>query len=201
MRRISLILIIVAAVVLLVMPVARVYAAVFIIAAAIAAGVAPPTPAASVPVAQTAAEVGGATPTPKPKRPQTVLVANVHAAANTPDLQRILAGIVGDERGKVVSANGGPLVATFASAAGAIHAAQRIVSNVDALGRRLDRFIGLTMGIDDSVEDATKLEEMTHEKRIAVLVSSAAATAADSTSLAEVEPGFFSFIPVQQRLF
>jgi hypothetical protein len=101
----------------------------------------------------------------------------------------------------VVSSNGGPIVATFANAAAAIHAAQRMVSNVDALGRRLDRFIALSVGIDGSIDDATRLEQLTHEKRIAVLVSGAAATLANSASLAPVEEGLYSFTPVQQRLF
>ena len=200
MRRVALILIIIAAIAVLVAPAVRVYAGVVIIAAAVVAMFEKREAAAVAPV------VAAATPEPEPPqpkrvRPQTAIVANVHAAANTPDLQRIMAGIIGDERGRIVSSNGGPLVATFQSAGAAIHAAQRIVSNVDALGQRLDRFIGLTMGIDSSIEEATKLEALTHEKRIAILVSSAAATAADSASLAEVEPGFFSFTPVQQRLF
>ena len=116
------------------------------------------------------------------------------------DLQRILAGIVTDERGRLVSSNGGPIVATFGSAAAAIHAAQRMVSNVDALGRRLDRFIALSVGIDSTIDEAMRLEQLTHEKRIAVLVSVAAATLAESASLAFVEEGLYSFRPVQQRL-
>ncbi|MGZ7079393.1 MAG: hypothetical protein ACXVJT_08285, partial [Thermoanaerobaculia bacterium] len=136
---------------------------------------------------------------------ETALVATVSSPASSErsitDLHRILAGIISDERGRLVSSNGAPIVATFGNAAAAIHAAQRMVSNVDALGRRLDRFISLSVGIDGSIDDATRLEQLTHEKRIAVLVSVASAMLANSAALAPVEEGLFSFTPVQQRLF
>jgi hypothetical protein len=137
------------------------------------------------------------------KRNEIALVATVISPSSNErslaDLQRILAGIIVDERGKLVSSNGGPLVATFGNASAAVHAAQRMLSNVDALGRRLDRFIALSVGIDDSIDEATRLEQLTHQKRIAVLVSGAAATAA-ATALAPVEEGLYSFAPLQQRL-
>ncbi|MGZ4779151.1 MAG: hypothetical protein ACXV5L_08130, partial [Thermoanaerobaculia bacterium] len=63
------------------------------------------------------------------------------------------------------------------------------------------RFISLSVGIDGSIDDATRLEQLTHEKRIAVLVSVASAMLANSAALAPVEEGLFSFTPVQQRLF
>jgi hypothetical protein len=144
-----------------------------------------------------------ATPPPSPKKPQTALVATVTSPASTErsikDLQRILAGIITDERGRLMSSNGGPIVATFGSASAAIHAARRMMSNVDALGRRLDRLIALSVGIDNTIDEATRLERLTHEKRIAVLVGVATATLAENASLAPLEDGLYSFTPLQQR--
>jgi len=198
MRRGALIVIILAAIALLVMPQLHIAVAVItIIAAALAAWQPKPGVAAGF---STSSDGLKPVTTPGTAKRLTALVASVNPA-NMTDLQRILAGIVADERGKVVSSNGGPIVATFGTAAAAVHAAQRMVSNVDALARRLDRLIVLSVGIDNSVDDATRLEQLTHEKRIAVLVGSAAAATAESSSLAEVEAGLFSFTPVQQRLF
>ena len=188
MRRTALILIIIAAIALLVLPQARIVVSIVVIVATIVAWLDKPKPGVAT----------GFSPSRDGLKPVTTLVATV-SPPNMSDLQRVLAGIISDERGKLVSSNGGPIVATFGSASAAVHAAQRMLSNVDALGRRLDRLIALTVGIDNSVDDATKLEQLTHEKRIAVLVSAAAATG--SSSLAEVETGLFSFTPVQQRLF
>jgi len=201
MRRAALIVIIVAGVALLVAPPTRLsvsIAAVITILAAIVAmsatsgGTPAPSPELSVPAA------------PRKHRPETVLVAKVSSPASSErsivDLQRILAGIIADERGKLVSSNGGPLVATFGNASAAVHAAQRMLSNVDALGRRLDRFIALSVGIDNSIDEATRLEQLTHEKRIAVLVSGSAARLAGAAALAPVEEGLYSFAPLQQRL-
>jgi len=200
MRRGALIVIILAAIALLAMPQLHIAVAVITIVAAALAMLPPKPGVVTVPPSGTALDGLKPVATPGSTKRLTALVASINPA-NMTDLQRILAGIVADERGKVVSSNGGPIVATFGTAAAAVHAAQRMVSNVDALARRLDRLIVLSVGIDNSVDDATRLEQLTHEKRIAVLVGSAAANAADSSSLAEVEAGLFSFTPVQQRLF
>ena len=179
-------------------------AALILIVAAIVVTIAKPSVAPAPSPALRAAEPPS---TPKKRREsiEAALVATVTSAASNAqsmtDLHRILAGIISDERGRLVSSNGGPIVATFGTAAAAVHAAQRMVSNVDALGRRLDRLIALGVGIDNSIDEATRLEQLTHEKRIPVLVSLAAATVAENSSLALVDEGLYSFTPVQQRLF
>ena len=170
-----------------------------------------PKEAEPLPEIETAPEV-------KPAPPDvTVLVAEVRDASGTgrfgEDLHRILEGIVRDEKGKLHASNGA-ITAVFRGrrdhARAAVHAAQRMVSNVDALSRRLERDVRISIGVDTADETAAtsraaELRKMADENRTAVLVSASTVghLPAERAILAAIDADarLYSFTPVQQRLF
>ena len=170
-----------------------------------------PAEAEPLPEIETAPEV-------KPAPPDvTVLVAEVRDASGTgrfgEDLHRILEGIVRDEKGKLHASNGA-ITAVFRGrrdhARAAVHAAQRMLSNVDALSRRLERDVRISIGVDTAEEasattHAAELQKMADENRTAVLVSASTVghLPAERAILAAIDADarLYSFTPVQQRLF
>lgn len=155
---------------------------------------------------------------PEPKqRESSVLVANIISADGSArlreDLERVLSGIVTDERGKITARDGAGIFATFRRAnhaAAAVHAAQRMLSNVDAVARKLEREIRISIAVHSGAGslDATALEiaTLTRDKRVSVLVSGAtqsrAGSEASSLALVDEQPmPLFSFAPVQRTLF
>ncbi|HEX6177452.1 MAG TPA: hypothetical protein VF057_03780 [Thermoanaerobaculia bacterium] len=131
------------------------------------------------------------------------------------DLHRVLAGIVADERGKIDRVEPHSIVALFnrgEHAAAAVHAARRMLSNVDALSRRLGQPLAISIAVhtgprgDESVNVAARIQEAATDS-VPVLVSAPAAkvlgseleqvdtVAADGWSL-----DVFTFPPAQKRL-
>ena len=151
----------------------------------------------------------------------TVLVAEVVTGPGgerlRDDLRRVLAGIAYDERGTVSKSEGERMLVTFRGrrnhAAAAVHAAQRMLSNVDAVSRRLEREVQIRIGVNTGaigsealIETAVELEKMTREKRLPVLLSESAfksaGDAARSLALADEHPmPLYSFVPLQRNLF
>jgi hypothetical protein len=138
---------------------------------------------------------------PLRSRPSTSLSADIRDL--TPDLHRILAGIVADEGGRISSSNGS-MLADFPDAAAAVHAAQRMLSNVDAVQRRLEREVRFTIGVGSTSEAAAELERAARDRRIAVLIGAGIVTKLGSTPVTvaaiDEHDRLFSFVPVQQRL-
>jgi hypothetical protein len=159
---------------------------------------------------------------PKPKREPaaTVLLAtlrNVDEGSErlVGDLQTVLAGIIADERGKIDRSEPHSLVAVFARgehAGAAVHAARRMVSNVDAVSRRLGHGLGIAIAIhsaprgEEAISVAARVQEAATET-VPILVSAPAAAslanelervdtvAADGWSL-----DVFTIPPAQKRL-
>jgi hypothetical protein len=150
----------------------------------------------------------------------SVLVATLKNAGNgaeriTGDLQRVLAGIVADERGAIDRAETETLVASFSRndhAGAAVHAAQRMLSNVDAVSRRLGHDLRITIAVhcgprtDETVGMATKVRDATTDS-VPVLVSEPAARRlAGQLERVDTIGGdgwtmdVFTFPPAQKRL-
>jgi hypothetical protein len=152
----------------------------------------------------------------------TVLVAEVITGPGgerlQDDLRRVLAGIAYDEKGTVTKGEGAErMQVTFRGrrnhAAAAIHAAQRMLSNVDAVSRRLEREIQIRIGVNtgaigsDSLADtAVEIAKLTREKRLPVLFSESAfksaGDAAKALAQADEQPmPLYGFVPLQRSLF
>ena len=109
---------------------------------------------------------------PRKRSEGSVLLATLRNPGNGPervvgDLQRVLAGIVTDERGSIDRAEGDSLLASFSRsdhAGAAVHAAQRMLSNVDAVSRRLGHDLKIAIGVhsgvrgEDTVEVASRVQ-------------------------------------------
>jgi class 3 adenylate cyclase len=132
------------------------------------------------------------------------------------DLQRVLAGIVADEKGAIERSEGHTVLASFAKtdhAAAAVHAAQRMLSNVDAVSRRLGHDLKLAVGVHSGArgEEETIAVAMAVQAAatdtVPVLVSEASARHLEG-QLERVDTlageGFaldvFTFPPAQKRL-
>jgi class 3 adenylate cyclase len=167
-------------------------------------------PAPEVTVAAVSEIVTQPAPPPPPKRklrettvmvcdvgsdsPQDDVPANVLRCLS--DLQRILAGIIGDEGGSVDRFAGDRVIAVFSAkgrrtdhAGHALEAAQRIANNVDAVSRRLGHDIRIGIGvhsgslptggdgrvdetlIGDVIDVASRLEALATEAKVSVIVS------------------------------
>ncbi len=151
------------------------------------------------------------------ERESSVLVANIVSAEGSArlreDLERVLSGIVADERGKITASDGAGIFATFRRAnhaASAVHAAQRMLSNVDAVARRLEREIRISIAVHSGAGSldavALQIADLTRDKRVPVLVSgetkSRAGSEASTLALVDEQPlQLFSFAPVQRTLF
>lgn len=157
-----------------------------------------------------------------PRRAQegSVLLANLSNPAGGServlgDLQRVLAGIVADERGVLDRADAHSLVASFARsdhAGAAVHAAQRMLSNVDAVSRRLGHDLKIAIGVhsgtrgEDTVEVAGVVQAAATDT-VPVLVSESAARHLEG-ALERVDTlrgegwtlDVFTFPPAQKRL-
>lgn len=153
----------------------------------------------------------GSTPAKKPRKSAgedtgaptgTVLFAtlrNVNGSERlASDLHRILAGIVADERGSIDRAEEHELVASFAKSDHAVHAAQRMLSNVDAVGRRLGNDLSIAIGVDETLDGAARVQSATTSS-VPVLVSEASARLLGN-QLERVDTGVFTFPPAQRRL-
>jgi class 3 adenylate cyclase len=112
------------------------------------------------------------------------------------DLQRILAGIIGDEGGTIDRFAGERVIAVFTArgrrtdhAGHALEAARRIANNVDAVSRRLGYDLRIGIGvhsgslpagddarvdqaaIGDAIDVASRLEALASEAKVSVIVS------------------------------
>ena len=129
-------------------------------------------------------------------------------------LQQLLAGIAADERGRVETADSGLSIARFPTPGEALHASRRMVSNVDALRRRVGADLRITVGVhsargDEAGEVAAQLQAAATELA-PVLVSEATARATgprikaleevDRIAIGEREVPVFTFPPVQRKL-
>ncbi len=171
---------------------------------------APPIEAAVQEIAVPHAAETAAEPTPLPRRKlreTTVLVCDVGSGSpedDVPanvlrclsDLQRILAGIIGDEGGSIDRFAGDRVIAVFSAkgrrtdhAGHALEAAQRIANNVDAVSRRLGYDLRIGIGvhsgslptggdgridetaIGDAIDVASRLEALASEAKVSVIVS------------------------------
>lgn len=176
-----------------------------------------PSPAAP---AVSAVETPNVERAPRKRSEGSVLLATLRNPNDGParvvdDLQRVLAGIVADERGAIDRAEGESLVASFSKsdhAGAAVHAAQRMLSNVDAVSRRLGHDLKIAIGVhsgvrgEDTVEVASRVQAAATDT-VPVLVSDSAARhlqgalervetlAGDGWSL-----DVFTFPPAQKRL-
>lgn len=157
---------------------------------------------------------------PRKRSEGSVLLATLRNPGNGParvvgDLQRVLAGIVADERGAIDRAEGESLVASFSRsdhAGAAVHAAQRMLSNVDAVSRRLGHDLKIAIGVhsgvrgEDTVEVASRVQAAATDT-VPVLVSDAAARHLQG-ALERVDTlagegwslDVFTFPPAQKRL-
>jgi hypothetical protein len=151
-------------------------------------------------------------PAPKAEPEVTVLVADLRDESE--DLRRVLEGIVRDERGKIAESGGSGITAVFRGrrdhAQTAVHAAQRMLSNVEALSRRLERDIRITIGVDSGPEEAAaaraaELQKTADENRMPVLVSANTFERLPSEravlAAIDADARLYTFTPVQQRLF
>jgi hypothetical protein len=174
----------------------------------------PPVPASS------AVETPQVERTPRKRSEGSVLLATLRNPGNGParvvgDLQRVLEGIVADERGAIDRAEGESLVASFSRsdhAGAAVHAAQRMLSNVDAVSRRLGHDLKIAIGVhsgvrgEDTVEVASRVQAAATDS-VPVLVSDAAARYLQG-ALERVDTlagegwslDVFTFPPAQKRL-
>ena len=201
-----------------------VVASVLLLVAAVA-GFVQRRPAVAEPAAYqppSAGEDSGAPLTEEPKeREGTVLVAEITTGPGGErlhdDLRRVLAGIAYDERGTVAKTEGERMLVTFRGrrnhAGAAVHAAQRMLSNVDAVSRRLERDVQIRIGVntgvltsDELIPTALQIEKLTREKRLPVLLSESAfrsaGDAARALALADEQPmALYSFVPLQRNLF
>ena len=91
-----------------------------------------------------------------------------------------------------------------------MHAAQRMLSNVEALSRRLERDIRITIGVDSGAEEgaaarAAELQKTADENRMPVLVSAKTFERLPSEravlAAIDADARLYTFTPVQQRLF
>lgn len=131
------------------------------------------------------------------------------------DLQRVLAGIVADERGAVDRFEAETLVASFSRsdhAGAAVHAAQRMLSNVDAVSRRLGHDLRIGIGLhtgprgEETLAVAARVRDASTQS-VPVLVSETVARHLGS-QLERVETvhgegwqmDVFTFPPAQKRL-
>ena len=131
------------------------------------------------------------------------------------DLHRVLAGIVADERGTIEPAGPHAVAAWFFHSdhpAAAVHAAQRMLSNVDALSRRLGHDLRIAIGVhtgpkgEETFERTARVREAATES-VPVLVSEPAARHLKS-QLEHVDTiradawhvDLFTFPPAQKRL-
>ena len=156
---------------------------------------------------------------PRKKPEGTMLLASLRNMSGSErlasDLQRILAGIVADERGTIESEEGQSFAASFSRpdhAAAAVHAAQRMLSNVDALSRRLGHDFRIAIGVHtgprggDTLDIAAQVREASTDS-VPVIVSAAAARYLGN-QLEQVDTlqgegwsfGVFTFPPAQKRL-
>lgn len=175
------------------------------------------------PVPQRAVEPSDTAHVERPPRKRSegsVLLATLRNPGNGPervvgDLQRVLAGIVADERGAIDRAEGESLVASFSRsdhAGAAVHAAQRMLSNVDAVSRRLGHDLKIAIGVhsgargEDMVEVAGRVQAAATDT-VPVLVSDAAARhlhgaleRVDTLAGEGWSLDVFTFPPAQKRL-
>lgn len=173
----------------------------------------PPSPAQAEQPAPAAAE-------PPARKIGSVLLATLRNVDDGSerllgDLHRVLAGIVADERGKIDRAEPHSIVALFTRAdhaTAAVHAARRMLSNVDALSRRLDQSLGVAIAVhsgprgEESVSVAARIQEAATDST--PLLVSAATASAVSDPLERVETvaadgwtlDVFTFPPAQKRL-
>lgn len=155
------------------------------------------------------------------KREGTVLLATLRNMEEgservAGDLQRVLAGIVADERGSIDRSEGQTVLASFAKsdhAAAAVHAAQRMLSNVDAVSRRLGHDLRLAVGVhsgargDEETIAVAMAVQAAATDSVPVLISEASAGHLEG-QLERVDTlageGFaldvFTFPPAQKRL-
>ena len=172
-----------------------------------------------------AESIEGAAPTVevsvKKKEPTaTVLLATLRNAEEgserlVEDLQRVLAGIVADERGKVDRVEPHSIVALFTRgehSAAAVHAARRMLSNVDALSRRLGHALAIAIAVhagprgEEAVNVAARVQEAATDL-CPILVSAPAASTLGS-ALEKVDTvvadgwalDVFTFPPAQKKL-
>jgi hypothetical protein len=167
-----------------------------------------------------ASETAHAERAPRKRSEGSVLLATLRNPGNGPervvgDLQRVLAGIVADERGAIDRAEGESLVASFSRsdhARAAVHAAHRMLSNVDAVSRRLGHDLKIAIGVHSGVRGADMVEVASRVQAAAtdtvpVLVSDAAARHLQG-ALERVDTlagegwslDVFTFPPAQKRL-
>jgi class 3 adenylate cyclase len=162
-----------------------------------------------------------ADPNPAPRKPKeaTVLLATLRNMSGSDrlagDLHRILAGIVADERGSIDSSEDQGLVASFLRnehATSAVHAAQRMLSNVDALSRRLGQDFRIAIGVhsgpkgSETLDVASRVRDASTDS-VPVLVSGSAARHLGN-QLEKVDTvrgegwslDVFTFPPAQKRL-
>ena len=131
------------------------------------------------------------------------------------DLHRILAGIVADERGRIDRSEPHTIVASFARtdhAAAAIHAAQRMLSNVDALRARLGHDLGITIAVhsgpkgEEAVNVAARIQEAATAANPVLITEPAARHLGDAMEKVDTvaadgwQLDVFTFPPAQKRL-
>ncbi|HXG58391.1 MAG TPA: adenylate/guanylate cyclase domain-containing protein [Thermoanaerobaculia bacterium] len=102
------------------------------------------------------------------------------------DLHRVLAGIISDERGTVDRFAGDRTIAMFRGsghAGAAVEAGRRMISNVEALARRVGLEIAIGVGIHtgpvdpdgtssgDTIDTASRIEAKTREVHVPLLAS------------------------------
>ncbi len=167
-----------------------------------------------------ASEIAHVERAPRKRSEGSVLLATLRNPGNGPervvgDLQRVLAGIVADERGAIDRAEGESLVASFSRtdhAGAAVHAAQRMLSNVDAVSRRLGHDLKIAIGVHSGLRGADMVEVAARVQAAAtdtvpVLVSAAAAhhlqgalERVDTLAGEGWSLDVFTFPPAQKRL-
>ena len=157
---------------------------------------------------------------PRKRTEGSVLLATLRNAGNgservVSDLQRVLAGIVADEGGALDCTDSHSLVASFARsdhAGAAVHAAQRMLSNVDAVSRRLGYDLKIVIGVHSGSSGADMVEvagmvQAAATDSVPVLVSESAARHLEG-ALERVDTlrgegwslEVFTFPPAQKRL-
>jgi hypothetical protein len=164
-----------------------------------------------------------APPTERPSRKAaetSVLLATLRNPAGgfervVSDLQRVLAGIVADERGDLERTDAQSLSASFTRndhAGAAVHAAQRMLSNVDAVSRRLGHDLKIAIGVHsgirgDDMDEVARVVQSAATDSVPVLVSEGAARHLKG-ALERVDTlrgegrslDVFTFPPAQKRL-
>ena len=159
-------------------------------------------------------------PAKKKEATATVLLATLRNAEEgserlVEDLQRVLAGIVSDERGKIDRVEPHSIVALFSRgehSSSAVHAARRMLSNVDALSRRLGHALAIAIAVhagpkgEEAVSVAARVQEAATDA-CPILVSAPAASTLGNT-LEKVDTvvadgwalDVFTFPPAQKKL-